>query len=294
MKDFRLGFQFIYKQNKNLTEDTSINGWDPNKLDDLGRPIWLPYTFTDPGWDGTFGTGDDKEMTVYGLASYAPPQSYLGDSPAGCERKYIAGVFTFSKRMSNRWQLSGSVIYSAFKGNANWDYGGAEGETTLYDDPNSLINAYGRIRYDRPLNVKILATYVLPWDISISTYFNYRSGTPWARTLRTITFPPGFGSQWTTVSGVAAEPNGTQRYPTETSLDLRVEKDFNFENLGKLSFYLDVFNAGGSTYLAVQQDPNGDVYFYESPPRYVIDTNYKRINSVTGVRSLRLGIRWSF
>jgi len=74
--------------------------------------------------------------------------------------------------------LKGSILYIAFKGNADHDYGGAEGETTLFDNPISLINAYGRIRYDRPLNVKILGTYILPWDIVISAHFNYRSGSP--------------------------------------------------------------------------------------------------------------------
>lgn len=294
MADFRLGFQFIYKQNKNITEDIDANnGWEADKLDDQGRPIWLPYTFTDPGWDGEFGTSDDKQMTVYGLASYAPVPTWLGYSPAGCERKYIAGVLTFDKRMSNKWQLKGSILYSAFKGNADHNYGGAEGETSLYDDPNTLINAYGRIRYDRPLNIKIMGTYILPYDIVISAYFNHRSGLPWARTIREVYFPPNFGSQWASVS-VGAEPNGTQRYPTETTLDLRVEKGFNFKNLGKLSIYLDIFNLGGNRFLSVQQNPNGDIYFYESPPRYVLDETYKRINSVSGVRSVRIGARYSF
>jgi len=294
MKDFRLGFQFIYKQNKNITEDIDAdNGWDANKKDAQGRPIWLPYTFTDPGWDGIFGTSDDQQLTVYGLASYAPTPRWLGSNPAGCRREYIGGVITFDKRMSNKWQLRGSILYSAFKGNADHDYGGAEGETTLYDNPNSLINAYGRIRYDRPLNIKLLGTYILPLDIVISAYFNFRSGTPWARTLARVYFPPGFGAQSSYV-GIAAEPNGTKRYPNETTLDLRLEKSFNFEKLGKLSLYLDVFNVGGSTFLSVQQNPNGYVYFYESPPRYTLDTTYKRINSVTGVRSLRLGLRWSY
>jgi hypothetical protein len=195
--------------------------------------------------------------------------------------------------MSNRWQLRGSILYSAFKGNANHDYGGAEGETGLFDNPNSLINAYGRIRYDRPLNIKILGSYILPYDIVISAYFNFRSGTPWARTLARVYFPPGFGAQ-TSYVGVAAEPNGTQRNSPETMLDMRVEKSFGFENLGKLSLYLDIFNLGGSTDLSVTRNPNAYLYFYENPPRYTLDTNYGRINSVTGVRSIRLGVRWNY
>jgi nucleoside-specific outer membrane channel protein Tsx len=94
--------------------------------------------------------------------------------------------------------------------------------------------------------------------------------------------------------GVAAEPNGTQRNSPETMLDMRVEKSFGFENLGKLSLYLDIFNLGGSTDLSVTRNPNAYLYFYENPPRYTLDTNYGRINSVTGVRSIRLGVRWNY
>ncbi|MBE0461123.1 MAG: TonB-dependent receptor [Candidatus Aminicenantes bacterium] len=294
MENFRLGLQFIYKQNKDITEDIDPNnGYDANTTDDQGRPIWLPYDFVDPGWDGKFGTDDDKQMTVYGLADYAPTPYFLGSNPSGCEREYIAGVFTFEKRMSNRWQLNGSIIYSAFKGNANHDYGGAEGETTLYDNPNSLINAYGRIRYDRPLNIKILGSYILPLDIVVSAYFNYRSGLPWARTLDRVYFPKGFGAQTSYVS-ILAEPSGTQRNAPETLLDVRLEKSFNFGTRGKLSFYVDVFNLGGSTSIATVQNPNARLWYYETPSKYTLASTYGDITGISGVRSVRLGFRLSF
>jgi len=295
MKDFRLGLQFIYKQNKDITEDVdAANGYDPNAKDDQGRPIWLPYTVTDPGWDGKFGTSDDRQLTVYGLASYAPTPYFLGSNPPGCERKYIAGILTFDKRMSNRWQLKGSVIYSAFKGNANQDYGGAEGETALFDNPNSLINAYGRIMYDRPLNIKILGTCILPFDIAVSAYFNYRSGSPWARTLDRVYFPTGFGAQTSYASAILTEPVGTKRDPAETTLDMRIEKSFKFGTYGKFSLYVDIFNLGGSTYLAVTRDPYAQLTYYTTPPTYTLSPNYGRVNSISGVRSIRLGFRWSF
>lgn len=294
MKDFRLGLQFIYKQNKNITEDVdAVNGYDPNKKDDQGRPIWLPYTFVDPGWDGKWGTSDDKQFTVYGLATYAPTPYFLGANPPGCKREYTGVILSFQKRMSNRWQLSGSIVYSAFKGTANHNYGGAEGETALYNDPNSLINADGRIRYDRPLNIKILGTYVLPLDIAITAYFNYRSGSPWARTIERVYFPPGFGARVSYV-GIQAEPFGSRRTPPEAWLDMRVEKSFSFRNFGRLSLYLDLFNVTGSTTIDINQNPNIRVYYYQTPPTYTVDSNYGRINSVTGVRSARFGLRWSF
>jgi len=294
MKDFRLGIQFLYKQNKNITEDIdAVNGYDPNKKDEQGRPIWLPYTFVDPGWDGKWGTSDDKQFTVYGLASYAPTPYFLGANPPGCKREYKGLILSFQKRMSNRWQLSGSIVYSAFTGTANHDYGGAEGETALYDDPNSLINADGRIRYDRPLNIKILGTYILPLDIAVSAYFNYRSGSPWARTIERVYFPPGFGARVSYV-GILAEPVGTRRTPSEAWLDMRLEKSFNLRNLGRLSLYLDLFNVTGSTSININQNPNIRVYYYQTPPTYTVDSTYGRINSVTGVRSARFGLRWNF
>ncbi|NOR12080.1 MAG: hypothetical protein GQ545_02390, partial [Candidatus Aminicenantes bacterium] len=79
VQNFKVGLQFIYKINKNIVEDVDKNnGYDPNATDDQGRPIWLPYDFIDPGWDGEWGTDDDQNMTVYGLADYAPTRAYEG------------------------------------------------------------------------------------------------------------------------------------------------------------------------------------------------------------------------
>jgi hypothetical protein len=295
MKDFRVGAQFVYKVNKNITEDVDRNnGFDVNAKDDQGRPLWLPYTVTDPGWDAEFGTGDDQQLTVYALASYAPTQSWLGTTPEGLKRKYVAGVLTFDKRMSNRWQLKGSIIYSSYKGNAEADYSATEGENTLLDNPNTLINYYGSIGYDHPLQIKLMGTVMLPYDFIVTAYFQHRSGNPWARTIARVYFPSSIDTDWSYASDIWAEPNGTRRGPAITTLDMRLEKSFSFGNYGKLSFYVDLFNVAGRKTLSVQQNPNAYLYYYRDPPEYIIDETYARINSVTGVRSARIGFRWSF
>jgi len=300
MKDFRLGFQFIYKQNKNLTEDIDpTNGYDPNAKDDQGRPIWLPYIVTDPGWDAEFGTGDDQQVTVYGLADYAPTQNYRGTNPPEAKREYTAGVLTFDKRMSGNWQLKGSIIYSSFRGNCAPDYGATEGESGMFDNPNTLINNYGSVRFDYPLQIKLIGTVMLPYNFTITAYFQHRSGNPWARTLDRVYFPPKgdpqwIDTQWTYASGIYTETRGTRRGPTSTILDMRVEKSFSFGNYARLSFYIDIFNALARRTLSVERNPYARLYFYEDPPDYDIDSNYGRINSVSGVRSIRLGFRWSF
>jgi len=292
-KDFRLGIQLVWKQNKNIVEDIDMNnGYDPNAKDEKGL-IWIPYTVVDPGWDGIFGTPDDKPITVYGLRSDRPVPSWKGINPPEAKREYKALVITFDKRMSNRWQLKGSVVYSSFKGNAEATYGATEGETGMFDSPNSMINSYGPIWFDRPLQVKILGTYVFPLDFKISANIQYLSGSPWERTLGRVYFPPNFGVQQSYVS-VNAEPRGSQRSQSYTNMDLRVEKSFSFGKYGQFDIYLDIFNLGGYSRVYINQNPAGWLYYYESPPRYVTDPNYKLITSVEGVRSFRFGVRWNF
>ena len=296
VKDFKLGLSFLYRLNKNIVEDIDLkNGYNVKATDATGL-IWLPFTFTDPGWDGKWGTTDDKEMTVYGLRADRPIPTWQGTNPPEAKREYTALIFTFDKRMSNKWQLNGSILYSAFKGNAEGTYSPTEGESGMFDNPNTLVNGYGRIWFDRPLQIKIMGTYILPYDIIVSAYVRYQSGSPWERTIARVYFPPGFGAQQTYVD-VMAETRGSQRNRSYTNLDLRVEKEFSFGDFGKLNFYFDIFNLAGYSGINVNQNPSPRLRF-DRPPLtaddYEISTVYRLITSVYGVRSIRFGLRWSF
>ena len=293
VKDFKLGFQFLFKRNKNIVEDIDLNnGYDTDATDSVGL-IWKPFEFTDPGWDGLFNTDDDQKLTVYGLRSDRPIQTWRGTNPAEAKREYWALMLTFDKRMSNKWQLNGSILYSSFKGNAEGTYSPTEGESTMFDNPNTLVNGYGPIWFDRPLQIKIMGTYILPYEIITSAYLRYQSGSPWERTLERVYFPLNFGVQQTYVI-VNAEQRGTKRNRSYTNLDLRVEKTFSFGNFGRLNFYMDVFNVAGYSGINVNQNPNGRVRNDKTPVTYELSTVYRLVTSVYGVRSFRLGLRWTF
>jgi len=294
-KDFKLGLQFLWRENKNIVEDIDLNnGYDANAKDDKGL-IWLPFTFTDPGWDGKWGTSDDQQMTVYGLRADRPVPTWKGTNPPEAKRRYWAVILTFDKRMSNRWQLNGSVLYSSFKGNAAPTYGATEGESSMFDDPNTLINAYGSTDFDRPLQIRIMGTYILPHDFIISAYLQYRSGSPWNRTIARVYFPADFAAkvQQSYVS-VNAEPPGTRRGAPYTNLDMRVEKSFKIGDLGKIGVYLDIFNVAGRSGISVNQNPDPYLRFDKTPWAYEISTVYGLVTSCYGVRSFRLGMRFSF
>jgi len=293
-RDFKLGLQFIWKQNRDIVEDTDINnGYDPNAQDEHGL-IWLPFQFVDPGYDGEWGTSDDQTLTAYGLRADRPVPTWMGINPLEAERKYWAVALTLDKRMSNKWQLKGSILYSSFKGNTEATYIPTEGKSPMFNDPNTLTNAYGSLFFDRPLQIKVMGTYLLPYDFVISAYLRHYSGIPWGRTISRVYFPADFPDVQQTYVTLSAEAPGSQRRVSYTNLDLRVEKGFTIKGGGKFDLFLDIFNVGGRSGVIVDNDPAARLRFDQTPPVYEVSSTYGDVLSVYGVRSFRIGVRWSF
>ncbi len=292
--DFKLGFQFVWKRNRDIVEDTDIhNGYDPNAQDEQG-PIWLPFEFVDPGYDGEWGTSDDQTLTAYGLRADRPVPTWMGMNPPEAERNYWALGLTLDKRMSNRWQLKGSILYSSFKGNVEATYIPTEGKSLIFNDPNTLTNATGSLFFDRPLQIKVMGTYLLPYGFVISAYLQHYSGTPWGRTISRVYFPADFPDVQQTYVSLNAEPSGSQRRASITNLDLRIEKMFTLRAAGKIDIFLDIFNVGGQSGVIVDNDPAVRLRFDQTPPVYEVSSTYGDILGVYGVRSFRIGARWSF
>ena len=293
-RDFKLGLQFIWKQSKDIVEDVDVNnGYDPDAEDEKG-PIWIPFEFEDPGWDGNWGTSDDQKLTAYGLRADRPVPTWMGLNPPEAERKYWALALTFDKRMSNNWQLKGSILYGSFKGNVEATYNPTEGESAIFNSPNTLVNAYGPLFFDRPLQIKVMGTYILPWDIVFSAYMQHYSGIPWGRTISRVYFPAGFPAVQQTYVSLNAESPGSQRRVPYTNFDVRIEKGFPLRGRSKLDFYVDIFNVGGRSGVVVDNDPSPRLRFDQIPPGYEASSTYGDVLSVYGVRSFRIGVRWSF
>jgi hypothetical protein len=93
---------------------------------------------------------------------------------------------------------------------------------------------------------------------------------------------------------VNAEAPGSRRGPSYTNLDIRIEKEFKLGNTGRVNFYVDIFNLGGRSGVNVNQDPAPYLRYDQSPVAYTPSTTYAQITSIYGVRSARLGARFSF
>jgi len=286
-KNFNLGLRFVYRKSRNIVEDIdTVNGYDPTARDDKGL-IWLPLTVTDPV--------NGQPLTVYGLRADRPTPVLRGTNPPEAERKYWAFVLTFDKRMADKWQLSGSVTYSSFQGNVGAGTLGTIGRTTMFNDPNSLTNAYGPLSFDRPLQVQLMAGWSLPLGFVLSAHYQYMSGAPYPRTLR-VYFPAdymGYGTR-SPYYDVLAEAGGVGRYPAYSNLDLRLETTIPVGRRNKIALCLDVFNALGDNAIYYNLDPAGILRADLAVPTYTTGPTYNQVQSVYGVRTIRLGVKYIF
>ncbi len=144
-----------------------------------------------------------------------------------------------------------------------------------YWDKNDLINMYGVPgSYDREYQFKISGTYIFPYGILLSAYFAYEQGRPYNRTIP-ISLAQGRRE-------IAAEPRGSKRYPNQTYLDLRLEKEFRLWKKTRLKLLIDVWNIFNTDYHYWVASTDADSDAYLAPGGYVLP------------RRAQLGIRFVF
>jgi hypothetical protein len=161
--------------------------------------------------------------------------------------------------MSNKWQLLASVVWSKAWGNIGGWREATSASSFYFDTPNSMVNAEGRLDYDRPLNIKIQGSVVLPYGFDLGCYYHYQSGIPWKRTI-TVYVPEDDryldpGASYT----VATEERGSRRTPALSSFDFRLQKKFKLTDTISANAYVDVLNAFGGSPYYLTSNPGGYV-----------------------------------
>jgi len=61
-----------------------------------------------------------------------------------------------------------------------------------------------------------------------------------------------------------------------------------------MNLSLDIFNLFGNRGIIFNDNPNGSLYYYRTPPEYQPDPLYGSASSVYGVRTFRIGVRFSY
>ena len=205
-----------------------------------------------------FGTLDFSEnppaLTGYIIGN--PGEGNLGAPYEKPNRYYRAAELTLQRARTDTWQLYASYVYAKAEGNYEGLFMTGYEQLdpnilALYDIPSFLANSDGKLRADRPVNLKVHSSYTFPFGLTISEGFYFSSGIPISAQGPEIVNGYGDGT-------IFLRPRGSEgRTPDFWNLDIHADYAFPFfRNASRgLSLILDVFNVtDNDEVLEVDQD----------------------------------------
>jgi carboxypeptidase family protein/TonB-dependent receptor-like protein len=243
-RDLRFGATYYYRTKKNLygTENAAVSKSDYVPITTLnGSPIINPLT--------------NQPMTLYSFQPTDPTKygeftNLVTNFSQLDNNSYNAVEFTAVKRLSNKWQVLGGFTIQRQKG----FYGrGFSDEATgdNFTDPNLDINRNNNyLNLDSTYVFKVDGTYDLPWKFGTSVNFQHYTGFPIQPTETffipdaniTTTHPkPDIFSET-----VILQPAGIHRLPGVNQLNLRLSREFVFNDRYRLIPTVDFFNVSNS------------------------------------------------
>ena len=270
--------QYVNKDEFDLIEDVELRDFIPRtahhpgdtELDDAGIVVdEIP----------------SQTVTVYD-PDLNSPSMFLITNPDLARRAYRGIEFVFNRRMSNRWWLQSSLVISESTGLVGTGFSDSPSISGLFDSPNSLINAEGRLTRNRTYQLKTLGTYRAPWGISATGYYRWLSGRPYNRTVRFTRYDSnGDGTNDTLFDGgpivINAEPRGARDQDDLHVFDMRLEKTLELPQ-GRLGVMFDAFNFFNISTVFTRRT------------RSTSSTNFGDPLSFHSPRQLRFGVRFVF
>ncbi|HXT32185.1 MAG TPA: carboxypeptidase regulatory-like domain-containing protein [Vicinamibacterales bacterium] len=281
--EITFGFQ------RELARDVGMNvswvqRWFNNQTVDTetGIPVtgYSPRTLTDPGPDNLANTSDDRPITLYDVLPQFRGQNVTFHTNFPGTQLYKGLELSLSKRLSNRWQLMGSYVWSRLDGDLVVDP----------NNPNQTIasNARGRGANDQPHAFKLIGSYVAPYHINVGVNYQGLSGLPFDRTFRATL------AQGSTT--VRAEERGTYRTDFLNLLSLKVDKTFELHRHARLSAFAEVHNLTNTN--AAQSNIGTLTQAFPSQAAFdaakATTSYFGRVQEIVAPRILKLGARFAF
>jgi hypothetical protein len=312
-QNWRFSATGIYRDNKNFMGSVLPDArWTASSLTSTQSPTvegcddcsaLPPTTITGYRWDNRSSSADNLLITNPDGFRYLDPEGHtLGTMNA--YRTYKALMFTLGRRYADRWQGQVSYVYSKSEGTVNNTSEGLFNRSSFYETPSlALTNSDGILTNDRPHEVKAFIGYEIPKvEISVNAMFRSISGptyTPFQRFSSTqLNYSlTGYYFGFSTGRQPNLEPRGSRRLPTESVLDLRLEKVFNVSGNHRLSVFADFLNItnAGTVLTRLARVPSTTLPL---PPPAELGTtepiSFEAPSSIRAPRQINLGARWSF
>lgn len=250
----------------------------------VGVPFdaYTPEYHIDSGDDRVANTYDDLIFTVFNQDPESLGQDmYLltNVEPETRNTVYFGADLNLVKRFGDR--LTFFLSLTAIQADGHTNPGNTEHENDdgvvgdLFHNPNNLINAGGRVRFDRAYTARLGIDYLAPYDIRLGLVIKYYDGQPFARKIIIEGFNQG-------PIYIQANPRGASRYEYNNTMDARIEKILRLGSSARLRIILDGFNIMNRSLATEENEWTGPEY----PLRYATEIQSPRI--------FRLGLAFEF
>jgi hypothetical protein len=237
----KVGLTLMHRYERRLVETTNIG---------VPTSAYTPVTILDRGGDDKAGTFDDQLITVYSQDPSTLGKDFYQLTNPPDFRDFYQGVELTVESSGLLRGLYLQFSFAAFMSVGMASQTGEEQEYdqgvigNLFDNPNTLINADGRLFFDRAFLGKLAGAYELPWDMQISGVAKYYDGLPFGRKLILTGLNQGPFYILATPRGnslaTSDKPSG-HRVEFNLTLDVGIEKTFRLGE-ERLGVRLDVFN----------------------------------------------------
>ena len=176
-------------------------------------------------------------------------------------RRYRAVELTAAKRYANNYQFVTSYVWSRLTGNYEGLFFQNTGQldpnlTALFDLPELLFNADGRLNNDRPHQFKLDGSYDWNFGLELGLSLRALSGTP----ISQLGPSPAYGNSLAFLSPRGTVNGRVVRTPNVATADLHVAYRRSFGERYGSSLILDIFNLlNRQEALEVDQDYRLDI-----------------------------------
>ena len=240
-----LALNLVYKRGSDFAAWRDIGG--------IYEPVtWIEGDYdldgvVDPDGD-PFATGDALELQRL----IGGDQVFIIGNRAEMDNEIKVASLVLNKPMSNNWSLVSSLTYLRSEGrtpDSGVGGGVSGGGTSILQrgglqfrrfgrNPNDFVNSGGRLRGDIPIQFKTQLVYMLPKGFLVSGNISFRDGANRVRIVR----PPrelDLGQR----TAILGQERGTfGRLPSQTLVDVRLEKTFSLPNEVEIAVSADIFN----------------------------------------------------
>jgi hypothetical protein len=110
------------------------------------------------------------------------------------------------------------------------------------DNPNSYLNVDKTLNSDRRHIFRVVANYMAPWRIKLSTVVNFQTGRPYDRYKWVNVNPPEYAPTHYWAQIIAEPASNSQRYPDQFLWDFSIGKHFSLGKGTNLNIDLKILN----------------------------------------------------